>query len=207
MTRTADVVVIGGGVNGVSIAHALAGRGVKVTLVEKGALAGGASGRSSALVRMHYTNEWDARLAWASFPIFRHWPELMGGAPVFTHHRQPAREEGPVGVRHVLLETAHAAHVLLVVHAVNHAAGAEEHQRFEERVRHHVKDADHERAHAASHEHETKLGYGRVGQDFLNVVLRDANRCSEDRCGSADERDDQDKQRAQPSRDLHQNPP
>src|SRR5258707_705863 len=85
MTQTADVVVIGGGVNGVSIAYALAGRGVRVVLVEKGALAGGASGRSSALVRMHYTNEWDARLAWASFPVFRNWPELMGGPPVFTH--------------------------------------------------------------------------------------------------------------------------
>ena len=36
-------------------------------LLEKGALASGASGRSSALVRMHYTNEWDTRLAWASF--------------------------------------------------------------------------------------------------------------------------------------------
>jgi glycine/D-amino acid oxidase-like deaminating enzyme len=34
---------------------------------------------------MHYTNEWDARLAWASFPVFRHWAELMGGPPVFTH--------------------------------------------------------------------------------------------------------------------------
>jgi glycine/D-amino acid oxidase-like deaminating enzyme len=85
MSQTADVVVIGGGVNGASIAYALAAKGVKVTLVEQGALAGGASGRSSALVRMHYTNEWDARLAWASFPVFRHWVELMGGPPVFTH--------------------------------------------------------------------------------------------------------------------------
>ena len=34
---------------------------------------------------MHYTNEWDARLAWASFPVFHHWPEIMGGPPVFTH--------------------------------------------------------------------------------------------------------------------------
>src|ERR1041385_4854711 len=85
MTQVADVVVIGGGVHGVSIAHALAARGVKVTLVEKGERAGGGRGRSSALVRMHYTNEWDARLAWASFPISRNWPELMGGPPVFTH--------------------------------------------------------------------------------------------------------------------------
>jgi glycine/D-amino acid oxidase-like deaminating enzyme len=85
MSQTADVVVIGGGVNGVSIAYALAARGVKTVLVEKGALASGASGRSSALVRMHYTNEWDARLAWASFPVFRNWMELMGGPTVFTH--------------------------------------------------------------------------------------------------------------------------
>ena len=84
MTQTADVVVVGGGVNGVSIAYALASRGVRVVLVEQGALASGASGRSSALVRMHYTNEWDVRLARASFPVFRDWPELMGGPPVFT---------------------------------------------------------------------------------------------------------------------------
>lgn len=85
MAETADVIVVGGGVSGVSIAHALALRGVRrVTLVEKGALAGGASGRSSALVRMHYTNEWDARLAWSSYPVYRDWPEVMGGSPVFT---------------------------------------------------------------------------------------------------------------------------
>jgi glycine/D-amino acid oxidase-like deaminating enzyme len=83
---TADVVVVGGGVNGVSIAYALAARGVgKVVLCEQAALANGASGRSSALVRMHYTNEWDARLALASFPVFRSWAEIMGGPPVFTH--------------------------------------------------------------------------------------------------------------------------
>jgi sarcosine oxidase subunit beta len=85
MAETSDVVVIGGGVNGVSIAHALAARGVRrVTLCEQAALASGASGRSSALVRMHYTNEWDSRLAWASFPLFRDWPALMGTPPVFT---------------------------------------------------------------------------------------------------------------------------
>jgi sarcosine oxidase subunit beta len=84
MTRTVDVVVIGGGINGASIAHALATRGVRVALVEKNALASGASGRSSALIRMHYTNEWDARLAWASFPVWERWTELMGGPRVFT---------------------------------------------------------------------------------------------------------------------------
>jgi sarcosine oxidase, subunit beta len=85
VTETADVVVVGGGVNGASIAYALAARGVRrVVLCEKAALASGASGRSSALIRMHYTNEWDARLAFASFPVFRSWADIMGGPPVFT---------------------------------------------------------------------------------------------------------------------------
>jgi sarcosine oxidase, subunit beta len=84
MAETADVVVIGGGVIGTSIAFALASAGVKrVVLLEKSALASGASGRSSALVRMHYTNVEDARLAWASYPVFRDWAERMGGPPVF----------------------------------------------------------------------------------------------------------------------------
>jgi glycine/D-amino acid oxidase-like deaminating enzyme len=84
MVDTADVVVVGGGVIGTSIACALASSGVKrVTLLDKGALASGASGRSSALVRMHYTNVEDARLAWASYPVFRDWSDRMGGPPVF----------------------------------------------------------------------------------------------------------------------------
>jgi len=85
MREAADVVVIGGGVIGTSIACALASSGVRrVTLLEKDALASGASGRSSALVRMHYTNEEDARLALASYPVFAEWSERMGGPPVFT---------------------------------------------------------------------------------------------------------------------------
>src|SRR5581483_4281758 len=84
MIDTADVVVIGGGVIGTSITFALAEAGVKrVILLEKSGLASGASGRSSALVRMHYTNIEDARLAWASYPVFRDWSERMDGPPVF----------------------------------------------------------------------------------------------------------------------------
>jgi sarcosine oxidase subunit beta len=52
MVQTADVVVVGGGVNGTSIAYALASKGARCVLVEKNAVAWGASGRSSALVRM-----------------------------------------------------------------------------------------------------------------------------------------------------------
>ena len=83
--RSAEAIVVGGGIAGVCIAHALAARGLRqVVLLEKDALGSGATGRSSALVRMHYTNEWEARLAWASFPVFRDWTDRMGGPAVFT---------------------------------------------------------------------------------------------------------------------------
>ena len=45
-----DLLVIGGGVNGVGIARDAAGRGLRVLLVEKGDLAEGTSSRSGKLV-------------------------------------------------------------------------------------------------------------------------------------------------------------
>lgn len=78
MTATADAVVVGGGVIGASTAFHLTQLGLKVALCERKNLAAGASGRSGALVRMHYTNEPEAHLAAASLPYFRHWDRLVG---------------------------------------------------------------------------------------------------------------------------------
>src|SRR5215210_3708789 len=85
MATTADVVVVGGGVIGASTAFQLATLGVKRLVVcERRFPAAGASGKSGALVRMHYTNEPEARLAHASLPYFQHWDELVGaGSPGF----------------------------------------------------------------------------------------------------------------------------
>ena len=47
MTDTADVVVIGGGVQGASLASHLAARGVSVVVVERRTVGAGATGRSS----------------------------------------------------------------------------------------------------------------------------------------------------------------
>ncbi len=77
---TAEVVVIGGGVNGTSIAYHLAKAGVKdVVLVERAHLGSGASGKSGALVRMHYTNPYESKLAYESLKIFSNWSEIIGG--------------------------------------------------------------------------------------------------------------------------------
>ena len=78
MSLTAEVVVIGGGVNGASTAFHLAKRGVQVTLLERTTLAAGATGKSGALVRMHYTNPFDAALAQQSLPYFQHWGDVVG---------------------------------------------------------------------------------------------------------------------------------
>jgi len=80
MTRTADVVVIGGGANGTSTAFHLTLLGVRnVVLLERRELAAGATGKSGALVRMHYTNETESRLAHESLRVFRNFGEIVGG--------------------------------------------------------------------------------------------------------------------------------
>jgi sarcosine oxidase subunit beta len=77
---TADVVVIGGGVNGASTAFHLASLGLKqVVLVERGHLAAGASGKSGSLVRMHYTNPFESRLALESLKVFHDFDARVGG--------------------------------------------------------------------------------------------------------------------------------
>ncbi len=84
MSYTADVLSIGGGVQGASLAFHLARRGVKVIVLEKQFVGAGATGRSSGLVRMHYDTEVASRLAWESFQYFRNWKELVGGECGFT---------------------------------------------------------------------------------------------------------------------------
>jgi glycine/D-amino acid oxidase-like deaminating enzyme len=79
MPKTADVVVVGGGVVGTSVAFHLAShRAGRVVLCERRFLAAGATGKSGALVRMHYANEPEARLAAASLPYFQHWSDIVG---------------------------------------------------------------------------------------------------------------------------------
>ena len=84
MPDVADAVVIGGGCEGSSIAWQLARRGVgRVVLLEKLGVAAGATGRSSAIVRQHYTHETLARMAHRAVEIFSHFDEVVGGDAEF----------------------------------------------------------------------------------------------------------------------------
>lgn len=84
MAETADVIIIGAGIHGASLAFHLAERGVKATVLEKATVAAGATGRSSGMVRMHYDVEADARLAWRSWAYFNDWAERVGGDSGFN---------------------------------------------------------------------------------------------------------------------------
>ena len=65
-----DFIVVGAGSTGTSIAFHLAAMGRKVSVVDREGIAGGNTGKSSALVRTHYSNELIARMALYSMKFF-----------------------------------------------------------------------------------------------------------------------------------------
>ena len=80
MALTADVVIIGGGVTGASIAFHLTARGVRdVIVVDKSFVASGATGKSSACVRQHYSTPETCRMIRFSLDRFQRFEELTGG--------------------------------------------------------------------------------------------------------------------------------
>jgi sarcosine oxidase, subunit beta len=80
----ASMVVVGGGVMGCSIAFHLAEQGVDVLVLERGTVCSGMTARSGALIRTHYTNAPEARMALAGLAYFRDWRERVGGWCGFT---------------------------------------------------------------------------------------------------------------------------
>ena len=92
MTTTparADAVIIGGGVMGCSILYHLAARGLtNCLLLERDVLGSGSTGRSSSAIRMHYSTEIHARLAWLSLAVFRDFGQLVGGECGYTQTGQ-----------------------------------------------------------------------------------------------------------------------
>ena len=86
MAETADVIIIGAGVHGTSLAFHLADAGASVIVLERAWIGAGATGRSSGLVRMHYDLLAETKLAvWASFPYFTDWARRVGGECGFTN--------------------------------------------------------------------------------------------------------------------------
>ena len=79
MAQTYDVIIIGGGIMGCSTAFQLAQRGLNVAIFEKDAIGTGPSGRSSAIIRQHYSNELTASMALYSLGVFQDFEDRVGG--------------------------------------------------------------------------------------------------------------------------------
>lgn len=65
-----DVIIVGGGLEGVAAAWALARRGVAVTVLERDTVGSGGTGKSSGIVRCHYGVPSLAAMAWKGLRVF-----------------------------------------------------------------------------------------------------------------------------------------
>ena len=81
----ADVVVIGGGVAGLSTARGLVELGVNdVVVLERDTVGSGGSGKSSGIVRCHYGIPSLAAMAWLALPVLRTRPKILGAPSGYT---------------------------------------------------------------------------------------------------------------------------
>jgi sarcosine oxidase, subunit beta len=101
-----DVLVVGGGVHGASATWHLAERGTDVLLVERGELAGGPTGRSSAVCRAYYTDPFLASVARASLDLLAAFGERTGGRDAGFHRTGGLFLHGPDDVAAVVTTTA-----------------------------------------------------------------------------------------------------
>src|SRR5712692_10759246 len=75
----ADVLIIGAGIMGASCAFRLSERGLKVAVLEaQTSPAMGSTARSSAGVRVQFTEEVNIRLSWESIQEYQHFQDLYG---------------------------------------------------------------------------------------------------------------------------------
>jgi glycine/D-amino acid oxidase-like deaminating enzyme len=81
--RSSDVVIVGGGVIGAATLFELARRGVKARLIERGEIGGESTGKSAAIVRMHYSNAPVVRMALRSRRTLQDFAAITGSPPVY----------------------------------------------------------------------------------------------------------------------------
>ena len=129
-SRTADIIVIGGGVFGCSTAYSLAKNGARsVVLLERKEICSGGTDRSCGIVRTHYSVIANMEHAVESLKIYENFGETVGGDAGFhrtgylilgpAEHREPMeavfREQNKRGIDTATLtrEEARRVHPLL----------------------------------------------------------------------------------------------
>src|SRR5512138_1915338 len=79
MEKTADIVIIGGGIVGTSIAYHLAQRKAgNVVLLEKGMLGEGSTAKCAGGIRAQFSTEINIRFSLRSFDTWDHFEEITG---------------------------------------------------------------------------------------------------------------------------------
>lgn len=73
-----NVVIVGGGIVGLSCAHALAARGASVTVCEAGTLGGGSTGRAAGGIRTQFSTRVNVELSLASLPVWNAFEDEFG---------------------------------------------------------------------------------------------------------------------------------
>jgi len=128
--KTADILIIGGGVIGCSTAYNLAKSGAKnVVVLERNEICSGGTARSCAIVRTHYSIEANMKHAVESLMIFANFNEIVGGEAGWRRtgylivgseaHKEPMetvfKMQNSYGIDTAVLtpEQAHKAHPLL----------------------------------------------------------------------------------------------
>ena len=78
MSNTPEIIIIGAGIGGTSMAYFLASKGIRdILVVEKKNVASGATGSSSAMISP--IRETVSELAWKSVQIYQNWAQTIGG--------------------------------------------------------------------------------------------------------------------------------
>ncbi|HEV8534487.1 MAG TPA: FAD-binding oxidoreductase [Candidatus Limnocylindria bacterium] len=84
MRRTADVVIVGGGIIGASVAYHLTKKGVRDVLVlERDRLGSGSTGKNAGGIRLQFSSEINVRLSQRSLPRIERFADEIGTDPHF----------------------------------------------------------------------------------------------------------------------------
>src|SRR5438034_10615788 len=84
MRRTADVVIVGGGIVGASIAYHLTRKGMRdVIVVERDRLGAGSTGKNAGGIRLQFSSEINVKLSQRSLPHIERFADEIGTDPHF----------------------------------------------------------------------------------------------------------------------------